>query len=398
MNIDVLPSIFYDSIDKPCLEDQPFLSDLSPGDKPWDSHKSQSTKVSDALSLGYESHQKQANRMCDCAKHLEFGWFNDVKTGKNSLKLKSSHFCRVRHCPICQWRRSLMWIARFYQAFPKIYADHPEWRYIMVSFTVRNCPISQLKSTLTEMNAAWQRLIQRKAWPGLGFVRSTEITRGSWILKSTGQILPSRAVSLIPIDQRELKDKNTAHPHYHCLIAVPPGYMKGKKYLSTAKWAQLWQEALRADYTPVCDARVVKPKDYSQLRGKTVWETPEREEFELAIDETRNAIIEEAPFVEPLPKLSNFEYIFSAIKEVIKYAVKPDDMLLDPDWLIELSTQLRNSRSIAIGGEFKKYLKEDDGSDQELIGEAETLKENDGGIFFGWRERLERYQQRTVNK
>jgi hypothetical protein len=73
-------------------------------------------------------------------------------------------------------------------------------------------------------------------------------------------------------------------------------------------------------------------------------------------------------------------------------------MLLDPDWLIELSTQLRNTRSIALGGEFRKYLKEDDASDQEMIGEAETLKENEGGIFFGWRERLERYQQRSVNK
>ena len=43
-------------------------------------------------------------------------------------------------------------------------------------------------------------------------------------------------------------------------------------------------------------------------------------------------------------------------------------------------------------------MKEDEPTNQELIGEAETLKENEGGIFFGWRERLERYQQRAVNK
>jgi plasmid rolling circle replication initiator protein Rep len=403
MNIDARTSVFEDSIEKSCQEDQPFLSELSPGDKPWDSHKLQSTKVSNALSLGYESHQRQAARMCDCAKHLEFGWRPDVKTGQNSLKLKSSHFCRVRHCPICQWRRSLMWIARFYKAFPKIYADHPEWRYIMVSFTVRNCPVTELKSTLTEMNSAWQRLIQRKAWPGLGFVRSTEITRGSWVLLPDRQKLPPKLVSQVPIDMRELHDKNTAHPHYHCLIAVPPGYFKGTKYLSTAKWATMWQEALRSDYTPICDARIVKPKDYSKLRGDTVWKSSDREEFELSVDETRNAVLDVAQEVLQNPpgeefQLSKFEYIFSAIKEVIKYAVKPDDMLLDPEWLIELSTQLRNTRSIALGGEFKKYMKEDEPTNQELIGEAETLKENEGGIFFGWRERLERYQQRAVNK
>lgn len=391
MNIDALTSIFEHSLSTSCLEDQPFLSDQSPSDKPWDSHKSQSVKVSDALSLGYESHQKQAARMLECSRILEFGWRQNVETGTPALKLKTSHFCRVRHCPICQWRRSLMWVARFYQAFPKIYADHPEWRYIMVSFTVRNCPITDLRKTISEMNSAWQRLIQRKAWPGVGFIRSLEITRGSWILKSTGQILSPRLVSQIPEELRELKDKNTAHPHYHCLIAVPPGYMKGKKYLSTAKWALLWQEALRSDYTPICDARVVKPKDYSKMRGNTIWETPEREEFELSVDETRNAILDLVPEKQEF-QLSKFEYIFSAIKEVIKYAVKPDDMLFDPEWLIELSTQLRNTRSIALGGELRKYLSEDEPTNQELIGEAETLQENDGGVWFGWRERLERYQ------
>lgn len=401
MKIDVPAPIFENSIEPSRSEDQPFLSDQSPGDKPWDAHKAQSVKVSEALGLGYESHQRQAARMLDCAKSLEFGWRDNIETGESALKLKSARFCRVRHCPICQWRRSLMWIARFYQAFPKIYADHPEWRYIMVTFTVRNCSVMDLKKTITDMNSAWQRLIQRKAWPGIGFVRSLEITRGSWVLRSTGQIIPPSLVSQVPVEQRELKDKTTAHPHYHCLISVPPGYFAGKNYLSTAKWAQLWQEALRSDYTPICDARVVKPKDYSKYRGSTIWETPEREEFELSVDENRNAIRDAArdalltPFGEDKFPVSNFEYIFSAIKEVIKYAVKPDDMLLDPDWLIELSTQLRNSRSIALGGEFKNYMKDGDEDDnQDLIGD-ESAHENEGGIFFGWRERLERYQRKT---
>jgi plasmid rolling circle replication initiator protein Rep len=401
MNIDAVTSVFGDSIVTSCPEDQPFLSDQSPQDKPWDSHKSKSVKVSDALSLGYETHQRQAARMCECANRLEFGWRNNVETGETALKLKTAHFCRVRHCPICQWRRSLMWISRFYQAFPKIYADHPEWKYIMVSFTVRNCPVSDLKKTIKEMNSAWQRLIQRKSWPGLGFVRSLEITRGSWVLKGSDAIIRPRDVKNIPIELRELKDKKTAHPHYHCLIAVPPGYFAGKNYLSTEKWAQLWQEALKIDYTPICDARLVKPKDLSKLRGKTRWETPERENYELTLDETRLGVFYESidaqitPDGEGALQPTQFEYIFSAIKEVIKYAVKPEDMLLDPDWLIELSTQLRNSRSISLGGEFKKYLSEDEPTQQELIGESESLKENDGGIIFGWRERLERYQRNS---
>jgi hypothetical protein len=248
------------------------------------------------------------------------------------------------------------------------------------------------------MNTAWHRLINRKAWPGLGFVRSTEVTRGSWVIKSTGKLIPAKKVYSIPLELRELKDNTTAHPHYHCLIAVPPGYMKGQKYLSTAKWANLWQECLRSDYTPICYANVVKPKDYSELKGKTIWE-PEQEKFELGLDEVRNSVrdaVLAADEHEPF-EVSKLEYIFSAIKEVVKYAVKPDDMLLDPEWLIELSTQLKNSRAVALGGEFKKYLSEDEPTQQELVGESEKNQENDGGVFFGWRERLERYQ-RVVNK
>jgi plasmid rolling circle replication initiator protein Rep len=398
MKPDVSPSVFVDSINTTFTEDQPFLADLSPQDKPWDSHKSSSVKVSDALSLGYESHQKQSARMIECAKNLEFGRRDNKETGVSVFKLKTAYFCRVRHCPICQWRRSLMWVARFYQAFPKIYADHPDWRYIMVTFTVKNCDISDLKKTLSIMNSAWQRLTQRKAWPGLGFVRTTEVTRGAWIMKSSGLLIPSKKIHSVPLDKRELKDPTTAHPHYHVLIAVPPGYLQGKNYLSTEKWANLWQECLRSDYRPICYANVVKPRDLSKLRGKTVWESTEREDYELSLDEIRLGVFDAQHDAELIPdgevfQLSKFDYIFSAIKEVIKYAVKPDDMLLDHEWLIELSTQLKNTRAVALGGEFKKYLSEDEPTQQELVGESEKNQKNDGGVFFGWRERLGRYQR-----
>jgi hypothetical protein len=31
--------------------------------------------------------------------------------------LSASRFCRVRTCPVCQWRRSLMWKAKAYQEY-----------------------------------------------------------------------------------------------------------------------------------------------------------------------------------------------------------------------------------------------------------------------------------------
>jgi hypothetical protein len=260
-----------------------------------------------------------------------------------------------------------MWVGRFYHAFPRIYADHPEWRYVLLTLTVRNCPVLDLRKTVQAMNAAWKRLTERKAWPADAFVRSLEITRA---------------------------EDGQAHPHFHCLLALPPSYF-GRNYLSTAKWALLWQQALRIDYTPHCDVRVVKPKDYSKSRGKTVWRgSPEVESRELLIDGVRNAVLEESgrgPLAgyDPLNnalQVTPWEGIKAAIAEVIKYTVKPNDMLSDPAWLLELSSQLRNSRAVAIGGEFRKYF--DDEDPEGLITEGQPeQEENHGGLLFGWRER-----------
>jgi len=262
-----------------------------------------------------------------------------------------------------------MWVARFYRAFPKIYEDHPDWRYVMLTLTVRNCSVLDLKKTVTGMNQAWKRLIERKTWPALGFVRSLEITRG--------------------------KD-GSAHPHYHCLLAVPSGYFAGKNYLSTAKWADLWREALRVDYTPICDVRTVKPKVWAKLRRESPLGVKE-----VMMDEVRNAVLSPACFdqggsfrlggpdvyeaefdaIQP----TKLELLMSAVTEVIKYTLKPSDMLADPDWLYELSDQLRNARAVALGGELRKYLSEEEPENFVSEDEDSNVK-NSGVVHFGWRE------------
>lgn len=338
-------------------QDQPsnFLSVISPKDKPWDIHKLQAVQVSEALALGLPHHQKQADRMRQCAQGLEFGWsLLSPETGEMGLRLKSVKFCRVRHCPVCQWRRSLMWVARFYQAFPRIFQDHPEMRYIFLTLTVRNCGIQELRQTITAMNAGFQRLVQRKTWPALGYARSLEITRSK-----DGQ----------------------AHPHFHCLLAVPPGYFVGRKYLSQRKWALLWQNALRVDYSPVCDVRIVKPKPLPQYMSEGL---PDPDMAAL------RSGIQEGNLNHAANVIEQAEALKAAIAETIKYSVKPEDMLADAEWLREMADQLRNCRQIALGGIFKQYLTEEEPED--LVSEdSAAIEENTGGVFFGWRERYARY-------
>ena len=59
--------------------------------------------------------------------------------------------------------------------------------------------------------------------------------------------------------------------------------------------------------------------------------------------------------------------ILDAVKEVAKYTVKPDDLIAEDKWLIELTKQLHKTRAISLGGVLKQYLSEDDATNQELL-------------------------------
>jgi plasmid rolling circle replication initiator protein Rep len=182
------------------------------------------------------------------------------------------------------------------------------------------------------MNQAWTRLSQRKQFPAIGFVKSTEITRGA---------------------------DSTAHPHFHCLLMVESSYFKGTNYLSQEKWTNLWKESLRIDYTPVVNVKAVK-------------------ENSKKITESDAAL---------KPKVGGIE---GAICETFKYSVKPDDLISsDPDWLVELTSQLHKTRSIALGGLFKEYLSEEEPED--LIGESDENEPTVYDVVFGWREWVNRY-------
>jgi plasmid rolling circle replication initiator protein Rep len=209
----------------------PALSDLSSKDKPWDKHRSFADKA--------ESHYRGSEfedygtRIHFCSELLEFGLQPDMDDTLK-LKLRNARFCRVRHCPVCQWRRSLQWKAKAFKVLPKIVEKYPTHRWLFVTLTQKNVPITELKQTLTEMNRGFQRLTQLMSWPAVGWLRSTEVTRGK---------------------------RGDAHPHFHCLLMVPASYFAGRNYLKQANWVELWRKSMRLDYNPVLDVQAVKQGD-----------------------------------------------------------------------------------------------------------------------------------------
>jgi len=206
-----------------------YLTDLSPNDRPWDDHALERDQVRNLyLAKGH----KYALSMSNCSLWLEFALKPSLDTSDLKFKLQSARFCRVRHCPVCQWRRSLKWRAKFLQVLPKIQDDHSTYQYLFLTLTVKNCPIDTLHQTLTAMNTAWAKLVKRKVFSPVGWVKSAEVT----------------------------KSKNgEAHPHFHVLLMVKPDYFV-RNYISQVEWSDLWRDSMQLDYQPVVHVRKVQPK------------------------------------------------------------------------------------------------------------------------------------------
>ena len=307
-----------------------YLSRISPKHKPWDTHRAEADEVEEVYAGSHFSrHRRYADRVGHCSQVI--GFARDPPTGKKApkLKLKTAWFCRVRHCPVCQWRRSMMWQARVYRALPRLIRDYPDIRFLFITLTIRNCPVNELRSILGLMGKAWVRLIMLKCWPAIGFVRAVEITRS--------------------------KD-GTAHPHYHCLLMVKPEYF-GNGYLKQREWAELWQRCLRINYRPVVDVRVVRPDTWRKRDD---------------------------------PLAGN---IWGALVEILKYSVKPEDMVTDHEWFLTLVDQVWKTRAVAIGGVLKKYIRERERENLFREPGEEPPDDEAQRLYFRWTQPVRKYQR-----
>lgn len=205
-----------------------YLRNLSARDKVWDERRSES----DVVESYYDNSQFQgySDQIARCAQTLLFG-SRLALPGPKTIHLKSCFFCRVRNCPICQWRRSLTWKARIGKALPAIERDYPKARWLHLVLTVRNCELTDLRSMIEVMSAAWKRLTIVKKFPAIGYIKSLEVTRGG---------------------------DGSAHPHFHVLMLVKSTYFKGTTYIKQDKWIEMWQKALRFEYGPSVRINAVK--------------------------------------------------------------------------------------------------------------------------------------------
>ena len=266
--------------------------------------------------------QKKAERCEKCSKIVVWSHQRHIETGKERLKIKKKSSCHVRFCACCCWDRQRK-LSKIVHETLTMLLDEMKLRYLFVTFTVKNPEIKDLRQSINEMQAAFKRMSQSAKWEKsiLGYCRVLEITK------------PKKATQ-----------QGKIHPHFHALLAVKPSYFKkSDKYLNTKDYASMWQQALRADYTPVCDVRIVHP------RGAKKGQVTEVESV------SSNAMV-------------------AAVAEMIKYPMKDTDLkkFTVDDFKI-IDEQMKKVRAINFGGVLKVMKKKYADLDKVEL-EAEDLK------------------------
>lgn len=176
------------------------------------------------VAFAYEDiNPAKAKRIRECAS-----WLSYVRGDDGSMKLHDARFCRVRLCPICQWRRSLKTFAQMSKVLDVAKAQGYE--FLFLTLTMRNVRAEELSKGLDRILLSFNKLMKYKRVKGAvkGFYRGCEITHNM--------------------------HDDTYHPHLHVVLAVKPSYFK-KAYISQADWAELWRKALGVEYTPIIDIR-----------------------------------------------------------------------------------------------------------------------------------------------
>ena len=110
----------------------------------WAKHKYENRFIA----LAYkEIDKRKAERMESCANWLAF-----VRK-EETLRLHSARFCRVRLCPVCQWRRSLKTFAQMSQVLST--ATSQGYQFIFLTLTVKLLTISAPTNFTHTCTAYW---------------------------------------------------------------------------------------------------------------------------------------------------------------------------------------------------------------------------------------------------
>jgi len=213
-----------------------------------------------------QSEASHAYRQSRCAEFLHYA----VQPGTLEQRLNRANWCGLKSCPVCTWLRSTKLRIRLFQGMPRLLADYPTARFLMLTLTIKNCHFQELRSHVRMMEAGWRRMINTNLFPAIGFLKALELTRprdyfyhGQYI----GRFGASNVQRWLE-HLRKLPDWNPrqwrshyceeVHPHFHALLMVNSSYFNEDERLDQREWRQLWKRSAQLQYDPVVDIRAVR--------------------------------------------------------------------------------------------------------------------------------------------
>lgn len=197
-------------------------------------HKLIAEKVNIAKML---QRDRRSEHIQVCGSMLQFLKERNLVSEEIRRRLVKGNFCKYRFCPMCQWRMARKVCREVLGRLRTINEAHNGVALLFLTLTIKNEPITELKSTVKHLSQAFQRLQQSKQYKDavLGSIRAIEFLG-------------------------DHTEKDECHPHFHCLLVVNKSYFKSRDYINFEEWTNLWQRSLRVNYRPVINVQRVKTK------------------------------------------------------------------------------------------------------------------------------------------
>ena len=320
------------SIYCPDCQEGNVLTDVSAygHERPWAAQK----ELARRLSRWYRYvDDDKANRLETCAD-----WLGFRRKFEGGLALSKANFCRVRLCPMCQWRRALKIHGQMCRVFGALEGDG--YGYVKMVLTVPNCTRDNLTETLDRLQEGFHRLIKYKDVRKIvkGYYKALEIT---------------------------VNHADSLHPHIHAILAVNASYFTSRSYLRQEIWRDLWEQAV--DFQPYVNAQGILVEHLQLNVGRL--------------------------------KIREGQTITDALKEYTKYTVKAGEIVGDQEeptdegvaLLAALDGALNKRKFMTLGGVVKDAHKALNLSDINDDGDLVRLDRDDltdtekHDIYYIWR-------------
>ncbi len=263
--------------------------------RPWAKHKMNNLKLVELFKIAREIDEtvlsdSRLRSLSQCADTVLF-----AQDADGNRKLKSANFCRVRVCPMCNWRRSLKLFAQV-SAITDLIMQEKKARFIFLTLTVQNVQGYELADTIDKINKGWKYITSK----GQTFALAKRLKKN---------LMGYMKAEEITFNETE----NTFHPHIHAILELKPEYFAGRNYITKKEWTNLWRSAMKVDYDPIVYVETIKGR-------------------------TAKAIAEVAKYPVKLDKVLEIQK-----KEVAALA------------LIQLYRAIFSRRLVTFGGDFREY-------------------------------------------